>query len=1166
MKNFDEFTVLLKNLPIIIFRTEFFLRDMQIEYKKISILNPDYFCEHYGYSIDELDSIDFWPSRIHPDDKRKIFEKLLDLQMDNVASYDCRFLNKDGSYIWVKVTDNIINRDGLFFESVGFVQDITKEKVMLDKIEESSDLFSIISEQFSLGICVFNKDKILYVNKFLKDTLGLVEKEFLESDISKLHKNLSNFEEVELIFQEIFSRNDIIKCVNDVRIRRNDAKTRFFNILVNPFRYKGEDSFLSIFFDITKQKNFEMLYSALKDINQILVRSIQEDEALKNITDLLVRKIGFKNAIFGDVDEQKNFRLLHSTGGRDSFIEDYESLNISVGSEVKENYCTIQAAYFSGKISLISDILKTQMPDALKNLFIKFSIRSVCSIPIKIYNKIKYILVIFSDTPDMFSNEYMNILEEVEEDISFAMEKIDKERNIKLQQEKIVELTKLYKTISEINSFVVKVKSYTEIFENAPKILVENAGFDFVFFATINKDHLEMKSFYATNDRFVDFKDYIVDVYKEKDIRNLSDFFITAQSFLTGEIVVDNNILDAKRYAPVKEKFKDFASLSAAAIPIYNNENKVGVVYYCATNKKGYFNESILNLLGEIASDISFALNKVEMERFSSLTMLALNSGNDFVIVTDKNFNIIYVSDNTERIFGFSKKELIGKHHSIFSSKSQSLSFSRRFYRTIRGGQKFADVFIYKKKSGEKFYCYTTVSPFVIDNDIKYFVAVGKDITQEKALSESVERLVDFDSLTNLPNRKKFLEEVDSYLKIAKYSKKIFAVIIVNPISFSDVNHAYGFYKGDMVLKEIAKRLKDLLFDFDIIARLESEKFAILVKELSSLNDVVGVVDKVFLELNKLYNIADNNIKLFFNVGISFYPVDSNNAEKLLEKANIAVKEAKEKGENSIGFYKKELESFAVKSLKLKDDLSQAVKNNEFVLYYQPYFSTYNNSMIGAEVLLRWKRNDNIILPSEFIAFLEKSDLIVEVERGIIDHLVEKFNEWQINKYSIVPISVNLSTKSFESTDFKEHLFDLLKNNKLPQNYINIEIIERLFINDFSSVRIELEDIKRRGINISLDDFGTGFSSFNYLYQLPLDILKIDMSFIRNMLIDDKAMAIVESILKLAKRLKINSLAEGVENIEQLKILEELGCDYIQGYLLARPMAEEDFEELIKTQ
>ena len=136
----------------------------------------------------------------------------------------------------------------------------------------------------------------------------------------------------------------------------------------------------------------------------------------------------------------------------------------------------------------------------------------------------------------------------------------------------------------------------------------------------------------------------------------------------------------------------------------------------------------------------------------------------------------------------------------------------------------------------------------------------------------------------------------------------------------------------------------------------------------------------------------------------------------------------------------------------------------------------------------------------------------------------------------------------------------------MPQNYINIEIIERLFINDFSSVRIELENIKRRGISISLDDFGTGFSSFNYLYQLPLDILKIDMSFIRNMLVDDKAMAIVESILKLAKRLKINSLAEGVENIEQLKILEKLGCDYIQGYLLARPMAEEDFEELIKTQ
>ncbi|AEE14747.1 diguanylate cyclase/phosphodiesterase with PAS/PAC and GAF sensor(s) [Thermodesulfobium narugense DSM 14796] len=1037
---------------------------------------------------------------------------------------------------------------------------------------------------------------------------------------------------------------------------------------------------------ISKEKNLDTILYTIKEINRLAIKIDREDELLQALCDLLVDKLGYAGAFLGYIDSNKLFRLkFFAKNIPEVLVDNFKKVTISVDEKIPEGRGTVGNAYRSGNIFLISDTLKSELMSPWAIYHKKFGIRSACSIPLFKGNKVEFILIIYSRTPDLFSEEYMGILDEIKVDISFALEKIDKERNIKLlseameespewfliadetgtilhvnkavekisgysadeiignklsmfisdfypenlynelidkiskgercecevvrqskdksvfyldtifipvffdnkvyrfvelsrditkeklQQEKISELTRLYVTLSDINQLIVRADSIRDLYQMMNEILVKDAGFSIVYFTVIDDENkLKLYNFYYQEDDFStqyrDFLKFIEESYKEEFYVLIEKGFVSALSIKNKEISYYNDLITSSKTEEIKERFKGFIFLNAcAAIPIFKNNKVIGSIVCCSA-KKDFFTPDIIKLLNEIGSDISFALGKIEMERFNAMTSTALNSGSDFVMITDKNFKIVYVNDNTEKIFGYARDELIGKHHSIISSRSQSLGFARRFYRTIRSGQKFSDFFVYRSKDGEKIYSYTTITPFLIRGEVRFYVAVGKDITQAKSLEDSLQRLKDYDPLTGLLNRNKFIENADEFLSIAKYEKKLASVCIINPIGFSSINQAYGFYTGDLILCEIANRIRKTIREYDLIGKLESDMFVILLEDIATLEDVLNIISKLNLVLEKPYDTPKKKeILVSFNFGVSFFPNDGENAQLLVERANIGLGSIKSNKDKRIGFYKKDFEQSARIKLDLKSKLEKAIINKEFILYYQPIFSIKDKSIVGAEALLRWKSDGQIILPMNFIPVLEEMGRIMDVEKFVVDSVCSKLKDWEKKEKKMIPISVNLSERSFKDESFRRYVIYTIRKYGIHRGMFSVELVERTFVEDFERCLIILKKFSREGVFIYLDDFGTGFSSFNYLYKLKFDSLKIDKSFLSNIEKDIRAKSIVESIIFLNKRLNLKTVAEGVETLDQLKILEELGCEYVQGFLLAKPMPEEEFEELIRT-
>ncbi|MEM3846353.1 MAG: GGDEF and EAL domain-containing protein, partial [Candidatus Parvarchaeota archaeon] len=373
-------------------------------------------------------------------------------------------------------------------------------------------------------------------------------------------------------------------------------------------------------------------------------------------------------------------------------------------------------------------------------------------------------------------------------------------------------------------------------------------------------------------------------------------------------------------------------------------------------------------------------------------------------------------------------------------------------------------------------------------------------------------------------------------------------------------NEAFGFGTGNSLLIEIANRLKGSLRSYDKVAKLESDRFGILIKDLKAHEDILVVASKILLDLTKPYNIKNQKISVSFNIGLSLFPKDASSAEELLNKAQTALSDARRKGENQIGFFRKDLEEEALKILQIKADLELAILNKEFIPYYQPYVDS-NRRIVGAEALMRWNKDGKIIMPGEFIEQLEQTNLIVDAEDQLIETVLFDLKAFG-NK--AVPISINLSAKSLNQRRLSDQLLSNIFYYNIPKHLLKIEILERSLLNNFDYISSLIRELKVHNVYFSLDDFGTGFSSLSYLSKLDVEMLKIDISFIRD-LQNQKTKSIVGSIIYLAHSLGIKTTAEGVETTEQFETLKAMGCDYFQGYLFYKPMPKGIFENTMQT-
>lgn len=422
------------------------------------------------------------------------------------------------------------------------------------------------------------------------------------------------------------------------------------------------------------------------------------------------------------------------------------------------------------------------------------------------------------------------------------------------------------------------------------------------------------------------------------------------------------------------------------------------------------------------------------------------------------------------------------------------------------------------------------------------------------------------DPITGLCNRFLFEETLSYALMVARNKDKRLAVLFIDINNFSAINEALGHTVGDEVLKAISNRLIDIGCDQDNLARFGSDQFALFINNIELVEEVTEFVQKINAIFNQAFEIDGQHMHLGVCIGISFYPEDGEDVQTLMRNANIALNHAKQSGASAFEFCTVDMTAKAKKRINIENDLRDAIKNKEFLLYYQPIVDSRSMIVKGFESLLRWRHHGVLISPSDFVPVAEQTQLIVPIGEWIITTACNQVKIWNNANDSNEPVfvSVNISQIQFNYGNVLPFLINILQETKINPSCLKVELTESAIMGDVQKSIKLLEKIKELGVKISIDDFGTGYSSLNYLRNLPIDYLKIDQSFVRTMLVNSNDAAIVKTIINLAHNLSYTVIAEGVETHDQLKYLASMGCYLIQGYYFSRPLISEEATEFLQ--
>ena len=577
-------------------------------------------------------------------------------------------------------------------------------------------------------------------------------------------------------------------------------------------------------------------------------------------------------------------------------------------------------------------------------------------------------------------------------------------------------------------------------------------------------------------------------------------------------------------------------------LPVFKYSKPLGVLLI-ASKFSNEFEEEIY-YFDKLKKLIEFTLEKLEMFSFLTLIKEAIDKEYSWIVITDENANILYANEAVGKISGYDVKELLGKNPRIFKSGLHSEKFYKNLWKKLTNNEIFEGVFINKKKNGELFYLKDKIVPVKTPDNKQYYISIATDISNEFMLKKKLKKAQNTDLLTGLLNRNGFIVTLNDKVD----PEKTYALIVVDIKDFKMINQIFSRKTGDNFLLKIANTLNEH-FKNAVIARVGADDFAVFF-EYKTLDELYGKIEELIEEFK---NINLNGIDLSINIGVALYPKDDIDFAQLLEKSFIALENARKKGEFEFDFYNHETYEKLLNYQKGRIIVADALKNDKFIYYLQPYIDANTNEIIGAESLLRIKDKDRIITPFEFIDYAEKSGKIKEIEKKMLPKYLEMVKTLKI------PISFNISGKSLND---KRHITELFRDiDNIP---MIIEITERGLACNIKYTLNLIGFFKSKHLKISIDDFGTGYSSLTYLKDIPADYLKIDMSFVKNLENSQKDLAIVETIINFAHKLGMKTIAEGVETQTQVDILKTLNCDCLQGYYFYKPMPYEEFKKILK--
>ncbi|MBU2924746.1 EAL domain-containing protein [Colwellia sp. 1_MG-2023] len=442
-------------------------------------------------------------------------------------------------------------------------------------------------------------------------------------------------------------------------------------------------------------------------------------------------------------------------------------------------------------------------------------------------------------------------------------------------------------------------------------------------------------------------------------------------------------------------------------------------------------------------------------------------------------------------------------------------------------------------------------------HEYKQVVVIIRDITEQHKSAEIIKHHAYYDALTLLPNRFLALDRLSQLLREAERNNEKIAILFIDLDDFKKVNDTLGHEIGDKLLIESANRLNKVVRKEDTVGRLGGDEFIVLLKDVNDNLNVLTVVENLLKCFREPFSLDGRDLTLTLSLGIALYPDNGTTSSELLRNADIAMYQAKSLGRNTYSFFTKKMNKSMLRRLEIEEQMHGALERNEFEVHYQPKIDIKHNSLVGAEALLRW-HNPSLgnITPDEFIPIAEHTGLIVPIGSFVIKQALNFLHRWQIIQQNPYTMAINISPRQFRDTELLTFVENTLTTENVSAKSIEFEITEGVLMNGQSYIQEALIGLNKLGIKLSMDDFGTGYSSLSYLRRYPFDVLKIDRSFVKGITIDKADLDLVKAIISMAHSLGILVVAEGVETKEQVIILHELNCDYLQGYYYNKPMTE----------
>ena len=567
-------------------------------------------------------------------------------------------------------------------------------------------------------------------------------------------------------------------------------------------------------------------------------------------------------------------------------------------------------------------------------------------------------------------------------------------------------------------------------------------------------------------------------------------------------------------------------------------------------------------LVAQQTSDLETAADELK------LAESVFNENIGSIIITDKDALILRVNPAFCKVTGYQSSEVIGKNPRFLQSGRHNASFYQDFWKSLSENDYWEGEVWDRKKNGDLFPTWQTVKIVrdKLGNPVQYF-SIFNDISDKKVNEEKIFKLAHFDVVSGLHNRSAFHEQLEKAIVYAERHNHGFSLLYLDLDNFKLINDASGHLIGDKLLKYIAERLKLVVRKEDSIARLGGDEFVILVMGTNESKNVSVIAKKVLERISKPILLEHTEIVITSSIGISTYPVDGQDADTLLQNADAAMYKAKEAGRNRTQFFTAEMNAQAQDRLLLESDMRQGIGAGEFLLHYQPQVDIASNSIVGCEALVRWKHpTRGMLSPILFIPIAEESGLIKELGLWVMKEACSQQVYWCNQGLPQLRMAINISSRQFLSQDLISQLKQVIQQTKITPSFLELELTEGSIM-EYVEENIEiLEHFHQMGVLLAIDDFGTGYSSMAYLKRFPIDKLKIDQSFVKDLATDPDDAAIVKATVLLGHSLHLKVIAEGVETKEQLEYLTSIGCDEIQGYYYSKPLIAEEFVKLISNE